>query len=108
MHRGGCRLLQKATAAGDVTAFADQPQRRPERGLSARDHGNAVAVFEWLRHAERAQSAAGNEQALGLRRLRADLGAERDDIRLALLAGLRSRIGRSPPAPAPRSLAPRE
>ena len=41
-----------------------------------------------LRHAERAQAAAGDQQALGRRRLAADLGAERDDVVLALLARL--------------------
>src|SRR5262245_45688590 len=81
-------MLQKTTSAGDVAALADEPQRRPECRLRARHHRNAVARLERLGDAQGAQAPAGNQQALRSRRLATGLGAERDDVRLALAAGL--------------------
>jgi hypothetical protein len=71
-----------------MTALADEPQRRPKRGLRARDDRNAVALFERLRHPQCAQAAAGNQQAFRRRRFGADLGAEPDNVRFALGIGL--------------------
>src|SRR5712691_3679204 len=87
VHRGH-RLLQQPPAAGDVTTLADEPHGRPERRLRARNHRNAVAVFQRLRHAEGAQAAAGDQQAFGPGRLAAGAGGERDDVGFALLARL--------------------
>src|SRR6266508_1915834 len=88
MHRGDYRLIEQPAAAGDMAALADQPHGGPKRRLRAGDHRNAVAILQRLRHAERAQAAAGDQQALRPRRVGADLGAERDDVGLALLARL--------------------
>src|SRR5262249_55005136 len=85
MHRGRC-LLQQPTAARHMAALADKPHRRPERRRRARDDRNAVPVLKRLGAAERAQAAAGNQDALGVRRLGHRLAAERDDIGLALAA----------------------
>src|SRR5262245_53965219 len=71
-----------------MSALADQPQRRPECRLGAGDNRDPELVLERLGDAERAQAAAGNQQAFGARCLAADLGAERDDIRLAFAARL--------------------
>ena len=59
MH--GARLpFQQPAVAGDMAAFAHQPHRRPERGRRRRDDRQAVALFQRLVDAERAQAAAGD------------------------------------------------
>src|SRR5258707_14260675 len=64
MHR--CRrLCQQPAITGNTAAFADQPHRRPERRGGRRHHRNAMTVLKRLGHLERAQSAAGDQNAFG-------------------------------------------
>src|SRR6266508_4092095 len=85
MHRGA-RLLQQPPAAGYTAALADEPHGCPERRRRAGDHRQAVAILERLGDAERLQAAAGDQDALGPRRLRDRVAAERDDVAFALAA----------------------
>src|SRR5262249_41673055 len=80
------RLREQAAVARQMAAVAGKPHRRPECGLRARHHRNAVARFQRLGDIERAQASARDQQALRTGRVSTNFVAERDDIILALAA----------------------
>src|SRR5258708_21042124 len=69
-----------------MAALADEPHGRPEGGRRAGDDRNAVPRLERLRDVQRAQAAAGHEQPLGVAGFLAYLGAEVENVLLALAA----------------------
>src|SRR5215470_6871235 len=83
MHRGR-RLFEQPAAARHMATLADEPHCGPERGRRARDDRNTVAVLERPGDAERAQASAGNQDAIGTRRLGDRLTAQRNDVGFAL------------------------
>ena len=86
MHRG-CRLLEQPAVAGDLAALADEPHRGPERRRASTTRPGCRALFERFGDAERAQAAAGDQDALGIAGVGDRAVAERDDVGLALVAG---------------------
>src|SRR3954447_11545598 len=65
-HGGhGGRLLQHTAIAGNLAGFAHQAEPRPERRLGRGDHRQAAALLDRLGAVESAQSAAGDQHAIG-------------------------------------------
>src|SRR5262249_55582271 len=77
------RFFQHPAVACEFPARADQPHRRPERRLRAGDDRNAMPRLERLGHPKRTETAAGDQQALGLARLLAHPRTEVEDVLLA-------------------------
>src|ERR1700691_3978308 len=83
MHRL-LRLFEQPAVAIEAGAFANEAHGRPERRRRRRHHRDAMAVFERLGDTERAQSAAGDQNALRPVGVLDRAVAERDDVGLAL------------------------